>query len=365
MEVIFEQRGLTPAVRALRSGSEIVLSVEYQTDGWLDEDLGYYLYDYGTGAVTFGGVTQTSSVGGDDDGWIYAAVAATLSPGVALAGQVFFMLDTVDPMGWTFDISVALLDVAGTLEGGAVIDALFGSTGDDRLAGRAGNDALEGGAGNDVLNGGRGQDNMVGGAGNDRYLVDDHGDRVDESGGSGRDLVRSAISFNLDGPQVSGAVERLQLTGSAAIDGIGSDRSNSIVGNGAANHLEGRGGADWLEGAGGADTLSGGRGADRFVFREAQPGQTDRILDFDWREDLIVLDDAGFAGIGTAGGGLFWLSFVANASGAATTAQTRIIYETDTGILSYDADGTGSGAAVAFARLTPQQPLGHADFLII
>ena len=38
---------------------------------------------------------------------------------------------------------------------------------------------------------------MRGGLGNDIYVVDQAGDVVDESGGGGTDLVRSAISYTL------------------------------------------------------------------------------------------------------------------------------------------------------------------------
>ena len=83
MDVIFEQRDIAPSVRATRDGSAITLSIEYQTNGWYDEYLGYFLFDYGFGSVTFGGQFSYASVGGDDDGWIYAAVTAT--PGQVLA----------------------------------------------------------------------------------------------------------------------------------------------------------------------------------------------------------------------------------------------------------------------------------------
>ena len=43
----------------------------------------------------------------------------------------------------------------------------------------------------------------------------------------------------------------------------------------------------------------------------------------------------------------------------------RIIYDSSTGALSYDPDGTGSAAAVQFAELSPDLALTYRDFLIV
>jgi len=51
-------------------------------------------------------------------------------------------------------------------------------------------------------------------------------------------------------------------------------------------------------------------------------------------------------------------------SGAATTSAHRIIYETDTGILRYDPDGTGAAAAIAFAIMDGLPSMNNADFII-
>ncbi len=50
---------------------------------------------------------------------------------------------------------------------------------------------------------------------------------------------------------------------------------------------------------------------------------------------------------------------------AATQADDRIVYNTATGALLFDADGTGGAAAVQFATLAGGLALTSADFLVI
>ena len=141
--------------------------------------------------------------------------------------------------------------------------ALYGEGGNDTLNGGAGYDDLEGGEGNDVLNGGTDADYMLGGAGNDIYVVDNELDQVYEQDPDtaedtgGIDLVKASASFKLEM-----FVENLTLSGTAAIDGTGSELGNTIIGNAASNVLRGEGGNDKLYGYGGVDTLYGGEGND-------------------------------------------------------------------------------------------------------
>ena len=77
--------------------------------------------------------------------------------------------------------------------------------------------------------------------------------------------------------------------------------------------------------------------------------------------DLIVLDDAVFAGL--AAGALAASAFVAGT--AAADAGDRVIYDSNSGQLWFDADGTGAGAAVLFAAVTPGTSLTNVDFLVV
>jgi Ca2+-binding RTX toxin-like protein len=73
-----------------------------------------------------------------------------------------------------------------------------------------------------------------------------------------------------------------------------------------------------------------------------------------------VLDHSIFTALGSAGA----LSASMFTTGT-PDADDRIIYNADTGALSYDADGSGSGAAVQFATLAAHLNLTHQDFSII
>ena len=133
-------------------------------------------------------------------------------------------------------------------------DRIASGAGNDVLLGYAGDDALAAGAGNDTLDGGPGADVMDGGAGDDVYVRDDAGDRIVEAPGGGVDEVRSAVSTVLDAE-----VERVLLTGDAAINAIGNALDNRLVGNAQANSLIGLEGSDTLDGGGGWDTAIGSR----------------------------------------------------------------------------------------------------------
>ena len=57
--------------------------------------------------------------------------------------------------------------------------------------------------------------------------------------------------------------------------------------------------------------------------------------------------------------------FYASASGVAHDANDRIIYDTDTGALFYDKNGSKAGGAVQFAELTDHLAISHANFEIV
>jgi Ca2+-binding RTX toxin-like protein len=196
-------------------------------------------------------------------------------------------------------------------------DIMRGGDGTDTLYGNYGNDTLLGGAGFDSIYGGEGNDTLYGGA----FLVDatDIADFI--FGGNGRDDIRGNggddILYGEDGDD-------------SLIGGLGSDRIFGGLGN---------------------DYLRGGLDADRFVFNTTLNAATnmDTIQNFVIGEDKILLSQGTFAGIDAV---LDASEFQLGA--AANDINDRIIYNSATGQLFYDANGNVNGSAdqIQFALLT-------------
>lgn len=149
----------------------------------------------------------------------------------------------------------------------------------------------------------------------------------------------------------------------------GTNSSEALTGTAGVDQINGSGGIDKIFGKGGSDILTGGAGQDKFVFDTALDGSIDRITDFSTVDDHIYLDNAIFTKLGSGS----WSSpkylsssFIEDGAGArADDANDYILYDKNTGILSYDADGNGAGAPIAFAQLTAGLNLSHYDFYVV
>jgi Ca2+-binding RTX toxin-like protein len=225
------------------------------------------------------------------------------------------------------------------------------------LTGNALRQEIVGNDGANILNdGGAGAaDKMTGRGGNDIYRVFNSGDIIVETSASDTaDRVIAAVDYRL------GTGVRVELmstensTGVSGIDLTGNEFVQSITGNAGDNRLEGKGGSDTLRGLGGKDT---------FVFASTiGAANVDTIVDFNVADDRFLLSDAIFKAL--TPGLLSANAFQANTTGLAVDADDRIIYETDTGKLFYDADGTGAGAGIQFAKLSVGLALTNADFSV-
>ena len=172
---------------------------------------------------------------------------------IELAGEG---TDTVEAsVSYTLGANVEKL----VLTGGAALTGT-GNTLGNTITGNAASNILYGLEGNDTLDGGGGADQMFGGAGNDKYIVDHTGDVVTELSGQGTDTVEASVSYTL-----GANVEKLTLTGMAALSGTGNTLGNTITGNSGANTLYGMAGNDTLDGGAGADQMFGGTGNDTYV----------------------------------------------------------------------------------------------------
>jgi Ca2+-binding RTX toxin-like protein len=148
----------------------------------------------------------------------------------------------------------------------------------------------------------------------------------------------------------------------------GTHDSETLRGTDADDVIKGRDGQDVLFGADGEDVLTGGFGRDSFVFN-APPdaGSVDTITDFKPGVDRILLDDSVFKALGTgsAGDPKMLASRYFDGDGKADSGNGQVILDRATGALLYDADGSGRGEAVEFARVDPGLVLHHDDFLLV
>lgn len=337
-------------------------------DDILDGRGGNDRLDGGTGADTLIG-------GGGDDLYIVDNSGDTI---VEAAGEGYdqavirasFALGATSEVEYLSALS-APADAQLNITGSNTAQTIYGNDAVNWLDGRAGNDILFGQGGNDILDGGTGADTLYGGTGDDSFSVDDAGDVVVETAGQGNDRVLTTVSYSL------GAGSEIELLSSANQNGtdllnlIGNDYAQAVIGNDAANFLAALGGNDTiyalggndvLDGGLGADQLYGGDGADRFAFSTALGGgNVDRLADFVSGTDQIQLSQSVFAslGLGTVAAGQFVVGT------AALDADDRLIYDNASGTLWYDADGSGGGAAVAFAQLTAGSSLSVSDFIVV
>jgi Ca2+-binding RTX toxin-like protein len=185
---------------------------------------------------------------------------------------------------------------------------LMGGDGNDTVTGGAGNDELWGEGGFELWSG-DGDDLMTGGAGDD-MLIGNNGDDT-LAGGPGRDRIDLAFS---------------EPTGDAEV------------------------------------------GADTVLFAEAPSSASrDTIVGFQAGIDELAFNNETHANLGpsgdfVAGDGRFYAAAGASAGHDATD---RVVYDTATGNLWYDADGIGGAAAQLVATLEGRPALSASDITVV
>ncbi len=248
------------------------------------------------------------------------------------------------------------------VQGNNLNNVITGSDAANFINGRAGDDTIRGMGGNDSI------DMSTGGTGLVGNRVIDGGAGIDTVDYSG--YAKSAVFANLGTGVVTGG--GLNGTGGAtmtSIERLITDAFNdSLTGGNASEFLDGRGGNDTLNGGLGNDTLAGGLGNDTFVFGTApSASNVDTVNDFVSATDKLAFDDAAFAAIGglgnfAAGDARF---FAGAGAAAGHDADDRVVYNTTTGALYYDADGSGAGAAQQVATLAGHPALAATDIAIV
>ncbi|MEH2287054.1 calcium-binding protein [Nostoc sp.] len=282
-----------------------------------------------------------------------------------------------------------------TLNGGVGNDNLSasGSTGNNLLSGDDGNDnlsisgyykgnnytnydsrssgknTLNGGAGKDTLSaGGSTGDNLLsGGDGNDYLSISGDYSYIPSDPYSPRDVSitydsRSSGKNTLDGGTGDDNLNASNSKGDNLLDGgAGNDyiSASSAFGK---NTIYGGSGNDILIGGFGNDTLYGGTGTDTFVFNSYNQG-VESIYDFNATNELIQVSAAGFGG-GLSLSPLKASQFTLGTS--ATTSNQRFIYNSATGGLFFDQDGSASGfTQVKFAQLSTGLSVSENNFVVV
>lgn len=144
----------------------------------------------------------------------------------------------------------------------------------------------------------------------------------------------------------------------SAVNIVGSVGNNQMIGTDFRDWLNGHRGADTIFGGAGNDVINGGLGndvlngddgQDSFVFDRALINNLDHLGDFRPADDSIRLDDAIFQWAGQTLGTLSSAEFKVIGTGGSVDSSDRIIYNQNNGVISFDVDGAGGAAAVAFA----------------
>ncbi|MHC5746889.1 MAG: beta strand repeat-containing protein [Nostoc sp.] len=207
---------------------------------------------------------------------------------------------------------------------------------DDNIVGNDGNDTLSGGdSGNDTIDGGIGDDLLI--------------VRFGDSGGG----INSTFNATTNIGSITAGTNRVSYKNIERLSISGTYLDDNIVGSN---------GNDYLIGSNGNDSLIGGGGTDTFAFNSSNEG-VDTIYDFNAANELIQVSAAGFGG-SLSPGTLLANQFTIGTS--ATTSEQRFIYNSTTGGLFFDLDGSASGSTqVQFAQLSTGLSLTENNFVVV
>jgi Ca2+-binding RTX toxin-like protein len=274
-----------------------------------------------TGAVSLGGATLDASLIGGF---------------VPTFGQAFIIIDN--------DGNDAVTGTFAGLAEGAVVE----------VGGTAMQITYEGGDGNDValMTGvvitGTGGDDLV------NAIVTVPGQPFPTNVG---DLIKGRGGKD----SLSGLGGDDEIHGGKGADLVRGDAGDDLIfGERGRDALNGGAGNDMLNGGPGSDRLTGGEGDDTFVF--ANPKQPDRVTD--WTQgDVIALAKSAFKAIGPKG---VLAEDRFHIGSEAETKKQKILYDDETGWLSYARKGSDTANPLAFARIGKGlTDFDHTDIMVI
>ncbi|WP_201862904.1 hypothetical protein [Microvirga soli] len=196
-------------------------------------------------------------------------------------------------------------------------------------------------------------------------LVDDAGGRFKIDGSQ----LRVNTGTLLDHEQAKSHSVRVKVTDQGGLSyeksfviDVDDVAQETVTGTAANEVFIGGSGRDKLDGGYGNDRLTGGKGRDTFVFKDnlSKTGNVDTITDFKPKDDAIQLENRIFKKLSKTG--VLKKDFF-TAGSKAKDKNDYIVYDKTNGHLFYDADGSGKGKAVLFAKL--KAALDHKDFFVI
>jgi serralysin len=244
-------------------------------------------------------------------------------------------------------------NLSNLITGNTAANVLTGGNGDDTLNGGNGNDTLNGGTGSDILSGGAGYDWASYSSATAGVNVSLALSGVQDTGGAGFDTL----------------TEIENLLGSSFNDTLtGSQFVNALVGGAGDDVISAGNGNDSLSGGLGNDTLTGGVGKDNFRLDTALSSiNVDKITDFKVDDDTIQLENTVFTKLTSLG--VLNADFFRAGAGqiAGVDANDFLIYNTTTGDLFYDADGSGAASTavkIALLGTTTHPSLTSDDFIV-
>ncbi|WP_375470882.1 beta strand repeat-containing protein [uncultured Nostoc sp.] len=382
----------------------------------LNDDIGNNILNGGSGDdfLNFGSlstlVTQTVDGGTGNDflSLSYSSATTGITSTFNPTTNIGAILTTPDTTVFSYK-NIEQLNITGT----NYDDYLVGSNGNDTLRSGNGNDTIDGGAGEDfldvslstgnhLLNGGDGNDSLRawseiydklgiyigdttsgnntlnGGVGDDTLDVSRSADDNLLNGGDGNDSLTAFDTYGnntLIGGVGDDTLYANYSSSANILDGGDGDDSLIVASNTTGNNtLNGGNGDDTLRGGSGDAIIIGGKGNDRlfgeggidtFVFNSFDEG-LDLIRDFGANNEpneLIQMSAAGFGG-GLSAGVLQASQFTLGES--ATTSKERFIYNSTTGALFFDSDGSANAfTQVQFAGLSPGLSLTNNNFVVV
>ena len=148
-------------------------------------------------------------------------------------------------------------------------------------------------------------------------------------------------------------------SGTNTLDSRHGQIDGSIYGGTGVDTIIAGGDGETIYGGGGHDLFYAGSGQDTFIIASAKSADTDRIRRFDAAQDTIELVHSVFTHLVPGQDPVF-----SNAA-AATSASDHLFYNSSTGGLFYDSNGSAAGGTYQIATLDKGLKLAASNFSVV